>query len=454
MSSTAVLPSISFFIVSTIIISSVSFLYLLLFPWFFSALKTVPGPSFHDGHFIWGHYPSIPRSQAGIIQREWAHTYGTVVRAVGPFGFERLVFTSIPALRTILIDKTHRFDKPRWVAQILGITTGSHGVLAASGQEHRSLRHWFALMFSKRNTVHARAAVARHANAVCDSLAKKVGQFSEDAILKYPLVSRLALDVAASTIIGVEPFELGKDWDDVANASSLKVPGVDTFLQSDLCYRIAQRTESFVSRWLPALEPVYVTVNSMHVIRSAAGRIVATRLRQNADSTPEAGVTRASRDFLSLVTDRHSGLHSNDKHMHPTDPLQATEIMVDQVLAFVGAGHETIAGAVPWALWLLASHPDVQRNLRDEIDSYGLAEDLCDSALHRLPCLAAVIHESLRLFPPIPTSFREAMVDTWVDGTFVPKVTMIYIGIRTMNMLEAYWGLDAAEFCPERWMRT
>jgi hypothetical protein len=86
-------------------------LYLLARPWLFSTLKSVPGPSFKDGHFVWGHYPAILRSQAGIIQRDWTHTFGSVVRAVGPLGFERLIFSSIPALKTILIDQHHYFDK-------------------------------------------------------------------------------------------------------------------------------------------------------------------------------------------------------------------------------------------------------------------------------------------------------------------------------------------------------
>jgi cytochrome P450 len=30
---------------------------------------------------------------------------------------------------------------------------------------------------------------------------------------------------------------------------------------------------------------------------------------------------------------------------------------------------------------------------------------------------------------------------------------MIYVGIRTMNLLERYWGDNAADFYPERWLR-
>lgn len=29
---------------------------------------------------------------------------------------------------------------------------------------------------------------------------------------------------------------------------------------------------------------------------------------------------------------------------------------------------------------------------------------------------------------------------------------MVYVGIRTMNMLERYWGQNAAEFYPDRWL--
>ncbi|KAI0337445.1 cytochrome P450 [Trametopsis cervina] len=453
-----------FSFVLTIFISYL--LYVLIRPWHFSALKHIPGPSFRDGHLLWGHYPAILRSQAGIIQRDWAHQFGSVVRAVGPLGFERLVFSSIPAMRAIMTDRDGHFEKPKWVSQILGITTGSHGILAASRKEHRQLRNWFSPMFSKRNTAQARIAVAKHATMCCDSLEKRLEELEEQQIHMYPLVSRLALDVVASAIIGVDPIELGKDWDDVATAyhkvlsyqsginitkfiALLKIPGIDTYLQSDLCYRIVQWTNSFVSKWIPALEPVYVTVNSMHDIRSAARNIVERRLKQNLEA-PTGVEDKKARDFLTLVTHAESSLHGNDDST--SHPLKATEAMVDQVLAFVGAGHETIAGAVSWTLWLLSSHPEVQARLREEVCSYNLSEDLSDSPLHRLPYLAAVIHESLRVFPPIPTSFREAKVDTWVDGTLVPKGTMIYIGIRTMNMNEAYWGPDAAEFCPERWL--
>jgi cytochrome P450 len=96
------------------------------------------------------------------------------------------------------------------------------------------------------------------------------------------------------------------------------------------------------------LDPVYVTVNSMHTIRTAARRIVDTRLKQNMDVSTD-DLQRPHRDFLDLVIDTDSGLPAGQKKVAHSS--QATEAMVDQILAFVGAGHETIAGAVSWVFW-------------------------------------------------------------------------------------------------------
>ena len=83
-------------------------------------------------------------------------------------------------------------------------------------------------------------------------------------------MSKLALDIVASTIIGIEPSDMGKDWDDIAAAYHrvlsyqsgmnitkfvvlLRVPGMCAFLKSNLSYYIVQSTARVVSKWLPAL---------------------------------------------------------------------------------------------------------------------------------------------------------------------------------------------------------
>ena len=68
------------------------------------------------------------------------------------------------------------------------------------------------------------------------------------------------------------------------------------------------------------------------------------------------------------------------------DRLTAEEL-VDNVLTFVGAGHETTALALTWALYILAQAQDTQDALADEVvsvcgDNPVSAEDVARLPLH------------------------------------------------------------------------
>lgn len=75
-----------------------------------------------------------------------------------------------------------------------------------------------------------------------------------------------------------------------------------------------------------------------------------------------------------------------------------TAEMVDQVAIFFLAGHETSASALSWALYLLATHPDKQERLADEVAV--LPDPPAISDLSRLRLTRDVFRETLRLYPP------------------------------------------------------
>lgn len=102
--------------------------------------------------------------------------------------------------------------------------------------------------------------------------------------------------------------------------------------------------------------------------------------------------------------------------------------MMDQVLTFLGAGHETTASGMTWTLWLLANHPEVQKKLREEVaDLLARRIDPDMEQLNSLPYLEAVIKESLRVLPPVPMTFRKTRVAKTVEGVYLPKDTIIYV---------------------------
>jgi len=126
--------------------------------------------------------------------------------------------------------------------------------------------------------------------------------------------------------------------------------------------------------------------------------------------------------------------------------------LMEQVLTFLGAGHETTASGISWTLWLLATHPEYQERLRDELLPVLEKTSRPDyRTLKGLHMLDGVVMESLRLLPPVPMTFRKATHDDWVDGHFLPKGTLIYVPIRVVNTYTGIWGPDAKEFRPGRW---
>ena len=123
--------------------------------------------------------------------------------------------------------------------------------------------------------------------------------------------------------------------------------------------------------------------------------------------------------------------------------------------------HETTASALTWAAYLLSKHQDIQTTLRDEViaalgDNPSASPAPADlgNTLKQLPYLNGIIHETLRLFPTVPITIREALRDTTVGEHAVPKGTELVVSIWQINRSPEVWGADAEEFRPQRWINA
>ena len=70
---------------------------------------------------------------------------------------------------------------------------------------------------------------------------------------------------------------------------------------------------------------------------------------------------------------------------------------------------------VQWALIELSRHPDIQDKLRAELLAFG-ANPTYDQLSNSLPYLDAVVHETLRMHPPVPDFTR--MVGSYSHGSY------------------------------------
>ncbi|KAL2177416.1 cytochrome P450 [Thermothelomyces heterothallicus CBS 202.75] len=137
------------------------------------------------------------------------------------------------------------------------------------------------------------------------------------------------------------------------------------------------------------------------------------------------------------------------------------EVLKDQLLTFLAAGHETTASALAWSSYLLAKHQEYQKKLRDEVtEALGekpvageLPVDLA-GVLKQLPYLNGIMHETLRLYPTVPLTMREALRDTRLGDQPIPKGTEVVVSIWQVNRSPEIWGPDADRFRPERWINA
>ncbi|MBX7234510.1 MAG: cytochrome P450 [Caldilineales bacterium] len=82
------------------------------------------------------------------------------------------------------------------------------------------------------------------------------------------------------------------------------------------------------------------------------------------------------------------------------------DLIRDQMLTMLIAGHDTSTALLSWALWLLGRHPEVQRQAQAEIAQVVGDKPPTADHLRQLALLDQIIKETLRLYPPAHASQR------------------------------------------------
>ncbi|PRW33565.1 cytochrome P450 [Chlorella sorokiniana] len=144
-------------------------------------------------------------------------------------------------------------------------------------------------------------------------------------------------------------------------------------------------------------------------------------------------------DVLLMATDE-SGVPMTDEELW------------EDVHDVMGAGHETTATTAAAALYAVSAHPEVEAKLVAELESVlgGRAPTYDD--LEKLPYLAAVVKESLRLYPAIPIFPRcAAAADVLPSGHAVHAGDVVFMSTYALHCSPEVWE-DPLRFDPERFL--
>ncbi len=145
-------------------------------------------------------------------------------------------------------------------------------------------------------------------------------------------------------------------------------------------------------------------------------------------------------DFLSLLMDardRKSGTGMTDKEL------------LDEVNTLIIAGHETSAGTLNWAWYLLSQHPAVEARLLAELARVTPGDDFSFDQLMGLNYAACVLKETLRLYPPVWLFSRRAIKEDRLGEYRVPAGAHVFIAPYFLHRLPELWP-DPERFDPDR----
>ncbi|MFE4971600.1 bifunctional cytochrome P450/NADPH--P450 reductase [Kitasatospora sp. NPDC056651] len=182
---------------------------------------------------------------------------------------------------------------------------------------------------------------------------------------------------------------------------------------------------------------------------------------------------RADADYLAAVVDEVIAARAGEGVQGPAEDLLGlmlgavrpsdgsrldAENIRNQVITFLIAGHETTSGALSFALYYLAKHPAVLREVQREVDGlWGAQADPEPSYedVGRLRHTRQVLNEALRLWPTAPAFSREAREDTLLGGRIPLRAGQTVFVHTPMLHRDPAWGdnpelFDPSRFDPER----
>lgn len=300
-------------------------------------------------------------------------------------------FISDPeAIQHVLMDKLGNYQKPAIVKKMLGAALGE-GLLTTDGEAWREQRRVMAPVFTPGMVTEFMPTFARVAEQTAD---------------RWATGDSDVIDVAAESV---------RTTFDIINATLFSsAAGFTVDEASGHMAAVMAATGQY--RLGPLLGMPWLDQNPVQWRGAIGRRVIIGRLaefiaRRQADPDPP-------QDFMTRVIDAF-------RHTHP--PKQAAKLALDNAVTFLGAGHETTANALTWALYLLSRDRQAQAWASEEARAAWDAGGTPEEILTRLPYLKMIWDETLRLYPPALRIDREAMADDELCGHRVRRGDQISI---------------------------
>jgi len=329
--------------------------------------------------------------------------------------------TSPTLVKAVLLDERDKFRKLTQI-RLLGPLLRK-GILTSEGADWKWQRQASAPMFRPAGLANFVPTFVRAAE---DTLARWRASPHGSVQAVDDDMSRATFDVISTTLLpsSDEAFAL---------AFQRSVQALQRFGGWDILFAALS-----LPYWVPRPGGV-AKLRAMRTLRSAVTALVRERRGEQ-----EAG-SEAPDDLLHRLIAAHDP---------ETGRAMDVEQLVDNLLTFYLAGHETTAKALTWTLYLLARSPEWTAMLEDEIERVTGGASVAGEHIEGLVLVQQVLKESMRLYPPVPIMSRQAVADAVIEGHEIRAGTSVLMPIYVIHRHARRWEhpdeFDPARFASER----
>jgi cytochrome P450 len=172
-------------------------------------------------------------------------------------------------------------------------------------------------------------------------------------------------------------------------------------------------------------------------------------------SAPRPGYRRSLAELdaylYQVIADRRNDVGAGDDllarliHM----PDMSNDLIRDQMITLLIAGHDTSTALLAWTLYLLGKHPEVADRVHHEVDAVVGSETPTLDHSRKLKYMDQVLNETMRLYPPIHIGNRIAATDLRYQSFVIPAGTRVVYSIYLTHRHRAYWS-QPHRFDPDR----
>lgn len=326
-------------------------------------------------------------------------------------GRREIVWITAPDMvRQVLLDERDKFLKLaqiRLLSPLLG-----KGILTSEGADWKWQRQAAAPMFRQQDLMNFVPSFVRAARDTVARWRARPGVQDADRDM-----TQATFDVISATLLPSADARMPRALE--RSSGEFQRSGAWSQL-----YAVAN-----LPKWLPQPGRRHMA-RAVRDLRAAVAAVIAERRARNGGADDLLARLMAARD-------PETGQAMND------------EQLVDNLLTFYLAGHETTARALTWTLYLLARSPEWSARLEEEVARVTGGGEVQAAHIERLALVQQVLKESMRLFPPVPLMSRQSVADATLGGHAVRAGTSVVLPIYAIHRHAKRWE-DPDAFDPER----